>query len=51
MGCHSGLEGFLGYTHSKSVFDCADDNPLMLALKAPYGDFAQAFADAIFPPT
>jgi coniferyl-aldehyde dehydrogenase len=50
MGCHSGLEGFLGYTHSKSVFDCADDNPLMLSLKAPYGDFAQAFADAIFPP-
>lgn len=50
MGCHSGYEGFLQYTHQKSVFDCADDNPLMLALKAPYGDFAQQFADAIFPP-
>jgi coniferyl-aldehyde dehydrogenase len=49
MGCHGGFEGFLNYTHSKSVFDCADDNPLMIALKAPYGDFAQAFADAVFP--
>jgi coniferyl-aldehyde dehydrogenase len=49
MGCHSGIEGFLQYTHQKSVFDCADDNPLMLALAAPYGDFAQQFADAIFP--
>ncbi len=48
MGRHSGLEGFLSYTHAKSVFDCADDNPLMLSLKAPYGDFAQQFADAIF---
>jgi coniferyl-aldehyde dehydrogenase len=49
MGCHGGFEGFLNYTHSKSVFDCADDNPLMIALKAPYGDFAQMFADAVFP--
>lgn len=49
MGCHSAFEGFLNYTHSKSVFDCSDDNPLMLALKAPYGDYAQGFADAIFP--
>lgn len=49
MGCHGGFEGFLNYSHSKSVFDCADDNPLMIALKAPYGDFAQAFADAVFP--
>lgn len=49
MGCHSGFEGFESYTHLKSVFVCSDDNPLMLALKAPYGDFAQAFADAVFP--
>lgn len=50
MGRHGGIEGFNSYTHLKSVFDCADDNALMLALKAPYGDFAQQFADAIFPP-
>lgn len=50
MGCHGGFEGFIGYTHLKSVFTCSDDNPLMLSLRAPYGDFAQQFADAIFPP-
>lgn len=49
MGCHSGFEGFLNYTHQKSVFDCSDDNPLMLSLKGPYADMAHAFADAIFP--
>ena len=50
MGCHSGFEGFAGYTHLKSVFHCADDNALMLSLKAPYGPMAHAFADAVFPP-
>lgn len=49
MGCHSGFEGFLSYTHAKSVFNCADDNALMLALKGPYGAMAHAFADAVFP--
>lgn len=49
MGCHSGYEGFLNYTHLKSVFDCTDDNPLMLSLKGPYGEMAHAFANAIFP--
>jgi coniferyl-aldehyde dehydrogenase len=50
MGCHSGFEGFASYTHLKSVFHCADDNALMLSLKAPYGPMAHAFADAVFPP-
>jgi coniferyl-aldehyde dehydrogenase len=50
MGCHSGYEGFIGFTHSKSVFECADDSPLMAALKGPYGAMTQAFADAVFPP-
>ncbi len=49
MGCHGGIEGYTQYTHLKSVFDCSDDNPLMLSLKAPYGTFAHQFADAIFP--
>lgn len=48
MGCHSGYEGFLNYTHQKSVFYCSDDNPLMLSLKGPYGEMAHAFADATF---
>jgi coniferyl-aldehyde dehydrogenase len=51
MGCHSGFEGFLNYTHQKAVFDCADDNPLMIALKGPYAEMAHAFADAVFPPS
>lgn len=51
MGCHSGYEGFLGFTHGKSVFECADDSPLMAALKGPYGAMTQAFADAVFPPS
>lgn len=49
MGCHSGHEGFLHFTHNKSVFECADDSPLMAALKGPYGDMTRAFADAVFP--
>lgn len=49
MGCHSGYEGFLNFTHSKSVFECADDSPLMASLKGPYGDMTRAFADAVFP--
>jgi len=48
MGCHSGFEGFLTYTHNKSVFECADDSPVMASLKGPYGDISQAVADAVF---
>jgi coniferyl-aldehyde dehydrogenase len=48
MGCHSGFEGFLTYTHNKSVFECADDSPIMASLKGPYGEFAQAVCDSIF---
>jgi len=48
MGCHSGYEGFLNYTHSKSVFECADDSVLMASLKGPYGEITQAVADALF---
>lgn len=48
MGCHSGFEGFMTYTHNKSVFECADDSAIMMALKAPYGEISQAVADSIF---
>ena len=48
MGCHSGFEGFLTYTHNKSVFECADDAVLMASLKGPYGELSQAVADAVF---
>jgi coniferyl-aldehyde dehydrogenase len=49
-GCHSGREGFLNYSHTKSVFQCADDNGLAAAIRPPYGAMAQAFADAVFAP-
>lgn len=49
MGCHSGFEGYLTYTHNKSVFECADDSPIMASLKGPYGEITQAVADALFP--
>ncbi len=49
IGCHSGREGFLNYTHSKSVFECTDDSPLMASLKGPYGELTKAFSDAVFP--
>lgn len=48
MGCHSGFEGFLTFTHNKSVFECADDSVIMASLKGPYGEFAQAVCDSIF---
>jgi coniferyl-aldehyde dehydrogenase len=47
IGCHSGYEGFLNYSHQKSVFKCEDDNVLMMAIKPPFGDLSQAFADAV----
>jgi coniferyl-aldehyde dehydrogenase len=50
MGCHSGREGFLNYTHTKPVFYCADDNALAFAIRPPYGEVTQAFADACFVP-
>ena len=49
MGCHSGYEGFLNYTHTKSVFECGDDSLINAAVKGPYGETTKALADAIFP--
>lgn len=50
MGCHSGFEGFLNYSHAKSVFRGADDDALMQAIRPPFGAMTQAFADAVFTP-
>jgi coniferyl-aldehyde dehydrogenase len=50
IGCHSGYEGFLNFTHSKSVFKCEDDNVLMMAIRPPFGDLSKAFADAVLTP-
>ena len=49
IGCHAGKEGFLNYCHAKTVFNCAQDNPVKVSVCAPYGDITQAVADASFP--
>jgi coniferyl-aldehyde dehydrogenase len=51
MGCHSGREGFINYSHTKSVFQCADDDGLAAAIRPPFGAMAEAFANAVFAPT
>jgi coniferyl-aldehyde dehydrogenase len=50
VGCHAGVEGFANFSHTKSVFKCADDNPLMHAIRGPLGGMAAAFSDAVFTP-
>lgn len=50
IGCHSGHEGFLNYSHVKSVFKCEDDNVLMMAIRPPLAELSQAFADAALAP-
>lgn len=50
IGCHSGIEGFRNFSHTKTVFFCADDNGLAHAIRPPYGELTQAFADATFAP-
>lgn len=47
-GCHSGYEGFLNYSHSKSLYRCADDNPVKASIVAPYGELLDQVTDAIF---
>jgi coniferyl-aldehyde dehydrogenase len=48
IGCHGGAQGFSGYSHSKTVYSAAQDNPLKMSVCAPYGAYTQAFADAVF---
>jgi coniferyl-aldehyde dehydrogenase len=49
IGCHAGKEGFLNYCHAKTVFNCAEDNPVKASICAPYGAVTDAVADAFFP--
>ena len=48
IGCHGGPQGFANYSHSKTVYNCSQDNPLKMSVCAPYGEITQAFADGIF---
>ncbi|MEQ8265178.1 aldehyde dehydrogenase family protein [Pseudohaliea sp.] len=48
MGCHAGIEGFNGYVHHKTVFDCADDNPVKASIIVPYDGVTEAVANAVF---
>jgi coniferyl-aldehyde dehydrogenase len=48
IGAHGGAQGFSNYSHSKTVYNCAQDNPLKMAVCVPYGEVTQAFADGIF---
>ncbi|NCF19631.1 MAG: aldehyde dehydrogenase family protein [Haliea sp.] len=48
IGCHAGKEGFLNYCHAKTVFNCAQDNPVKVSVCVPYGEVTQAVADASF---
>jgi len=49
IGFPAGKEGFLNYCHAKTVFNCAQDNPVKVSVCAPYGEITQAVADAAFP--
>lgn len=51
IGCHAGKEGFLNYCHAKTVFNCAQDNPVKMSVCAPYGEVTQAVAEASITPT
>jgi len=48
IGCYGGPQGFGNYSHSKTGYNCAQDNPLKMSVCAPYGEITQAFSDGIF---
>lgn len=50
-GCHSGREGFLAYSHTKSVFYGADDSLLHRALTPPLSGLCGSLVDAMFEPS
>jgi len=47
-GCHSAREGFLNYSHTKSVFYGAGDSLVHKVLEPPLSDLSGAAADGIF---
>jgi coniferyl-aldehyde dehydrogenase len=50
-GCHSAREGFLGYSHTKSVFFGADDSVVHKVLEPPLSDLSAIAADGMFAPS
>ena len=48
MGCHSGYEGFLNYSHTKGVFHGANDSAVVNAMRMPYGESAEQLVNSIF---
>ncbi|MFT7531692.1 MAG: coniferyl-aldehyde dehydrogenase [Gammaproteobacteria bacterium] len=48
MGCHSGYEGFLNYSHTKGVFHGAEDSAVVKSMRMPYGESAEQLVKAIF---
>lgn len=48
MGCHGGYEGFMNYSHKKTVFQCASDNKTLPLRIVPYGKLTQDWANTVF---
>jgi len=48
MGCHSGHEGFLNYSHTKGVFHGAQDSAVVSSMRMPYGNSAEQLVNSIF---
>jgi coniferyl-aldehyde dehydrogenase len=48
MGCHSGYEGFLNYSHTKGVFHGANDSVVVKSMRMPYGESAEQLVNSIF---
>lgn len=49
-GCHSGREGFLNYSHRRSVFHAGHDSIVHQALSIPLSPICGAVVDAMFRP-
>jgi len=49
-GCHSGREGFLNYSHRRSVFFAGHDSIVHQALSIPLSPICGAVVDAMFRP-
>lgn len=47
-GAHSGREGFLHYSHTKSVYRAGADSVLHMAMAMPLAELAGHFADSLF---
>jgi coniferyl-aldehyde dehydrogenase len=50
IGCHSGREGFLNYSHTKTVYYQSDDNPLSDILRPPFGRAMEELANEACTP-